>query len=67
MRRTFRLALMLAALAISTQHASAQLAEKKVLTLAAAAVVAMTSTAAMADKESLSAGHALRRVVVQTL
>src|ERR1700722_14891118 len=36
MRRTFRLALMLAALAISTQHASAQLAEKKVLTLAAA-------------------------------
>jgi glc operon protein GlcG len=36
MRRTFRLALMLAVLAFSTQHASAQLAEKKVLTLAAA-------------------------------
>jgi glc operon protein GlcG len=36
MRRTFRPALMLAALAISTQHASAQLGEKKVLTLAAA-------------------------------
>src|SRR3984957_12359054 len=29
--------------------------------LAAAAVVAMTSAAALADKESLSAGHALRR------
>ena len=36
MRRTFRPALMLAALTISTQHASAQLGEKKVLTLAAA-------------------------------
>jgi len=36
MRRTFRPALMLAALALSAQHASAQLAEKKVLTLAAA-------------------------------
>jgi hypothetical protein len=36
MRKTIGLALILTALAISAQHASAQLAEKKVLTLAAA-------------------------------
>jgi glc operon protein GlcG len=36
MRRVIRLGLMLIALAVSAQHASAQLAEKKVLTLAAA-------------------------------
>jgi glc operon protein GlcG len=35
MRRAFGPASMLAALATSTQHASAQLGEKKVLTLAA--------------------------------
>jgi glc operon protein GlcG len=53
MRRTFRPALMFAALALSAQHASAQLGEKKVLTLAAAQKM-VAATQAEAERNHLA-------------